>query len=182
MTLTVSIVGEGFVVGGDVESFPPGINCGSTCSAQFANGTEVALEPLPVAGPWAFNGWSLTPPYTCLSFNIKDPAQCDLTLDDSLGTAVSAQATFTYDPPPPPCTVPGIKGVTLARAKTLLKESHCGLGKVRYAFSRKVKKGRVVSQNPLAGWQRAQGAKVHLVVSKGRRKSHTATGHAGRAR
>jgi beta-lactam-binding protein with PASTA domain len=121
----------------------------------------------------------VTPPYLCQSFNIKDPSTCALTLDDSLGTAVSVQATFTYGPPPPPCTVPGIKGVTLAKAKTLIKESHCGVGKVRYAFSRKVKKGRVISQNPLKGWQRdeLQGGRlppVNLVVSKGRRKNHTA--------
>jgi beta-lactam-binding protein with PASTA domain len=71
--------------------------------------------------------------------------------------------------------VPGVKGVTLAKAKALLKENHCGVGKVKYAFSRQVEKGRVLSQNPLKGWQREQTAapKVNLVVSKGRRKNHT---------
>jgi len=129
-----------------------------------------------VQGGWGFNGWSVTPPYACLSFNIKDPSQCDLTLDDSFGTAVALQATFTYGPGPPPCTVPGVRGVTLVNAKALLKESHCGVGKVRYAFSREVRKGRVISQNPLKGWQREQTAvpKVNLVVSKGRRTNHTA--------
>ena len=102
---------------------------------------------------------------------------CYFTLDDSFGTAVSVQATFVSSPPPPRCTVPGVKGVTLAKAKTVLKASHCGLGKVGYAFSRQVKKGRVISQNPLKGWQRGQLqggrlAQVNLVVSKGRRKNH----------
>jgi len=87
------------------------------------------------------------------------------------------QAAFAPLPSPPPrCTVPGLKGKTLARAKVFLKESHCGVGKVRYAFSRNVRKGRVISQNPLHGWQQEQGAKVDLVVGKGRRKSHTGRG------
>jgi hypothetical protein len=170
VTVTVSIIGDGFV-----ESSPPGISCGSTCSAQFPNGTDVSWEPLPLGG-WGFpvSGWSVTPPYVCKSLNPKDPSQCEFTLDDSFGTAVSVQATFTYGPSPPPCTVPGLKGRTLARAKVFLEESHCGVGKVRYAFSREVQKGRVISQNPLVGWQREKGAKVNLVVGKGRRKSHTA--------
>ena len=163
MTLTVSIIGDGTVV-----SSPAGISCGSTCSAQFPNGTEVFLEPLPVVGGWGFNGWSVTAPYGCVSLNIKDPSQCELTLDDSHGAAVALQATFTYGPGPPRCTVPGVRGVTLARAKVLLVQHHCGVGKVRYAFSHKVKKGRVISQNPLKGWQRKQGAKVNLVVGKAR--------------
>jgi len=169
VTLTVSIIGDGIVV-----SSPAGISCGSTCSAEFPNGTEVVLEPLAVQGGWGFpvNGWSVTPPYACLSLNIKNPSECALTLDDSNGTTVALQATFTNGPGPPLCTVPGLRGVTLAKAKALLKESHCGVGKVRYAFSRQVKKGRVISQNPLKGWQREQTAvppKVNLVVSKGRR-------------
>lgn len=176
VTLTVSIVGDGFVSGGDVSS-PAAISCGSTCSAQFPTGTQVALKPSPVGG-WGFSGsgWSVTPPYLCQPLFPKDPSVCYLTLDDSLGTAVSVQATFVSGPPPPPCSVPGVRGVSLAKAEALLKESHCGLGKVSYAFSPKVKKGRVISQNPLKGWQREQTTipKVNLVVSRGRRKSHTA--------
>jgi hypothetical protein len=178
VTLTVSIIGDGFVSGGAAAS-PPDISCGSTCSAQFPSGTEIVLDPLPAQGGWGFpvNGWSVTPPYLCNSLNIRDPSQCYFTLDDSLGTAVSVQATFTYGPSPPPCTVPGVRGAALAKAKTLIKESHCALGNVRYGFSRKVKKGRVISQNPLKGWQREQttAPKVNLVVSKGRRKHHTTT-------
>ncbi|HJU36504.1 MAG TPA: PASTA domain-containing protein [Gaiellaceae bacterium] len=169
VTVTVSVVGDGMVV-----SSPPGISCGSTCSAQFPNGTEIFLGPLPVVG-WGFGDWSVTPPYLCQALNPHDPSGCELTLDDSFGTTVSLQATFTRLPSPPPhCTVPGLKGKTLARAKVFLRASHCGVGKVRYSFSRNVEKGRVISQNPLAGWHREQGAKVNLVVGKGRRKNHTA--------
>jgi len=167
--LTVSIIGDGMVVS-DPEA---GISCGSTCSAQLPNGTVVDLGALPVTG-WGFESWSATTPYVCISLTARIPSECELTLDDSLGTALSVQATFVPLPSRPPrCTVPGLKGRTLARAKVFLKGSHCGVGTVRYAFSRWVQKGRVISQNPQAGWQRERGAKVNLVVGKGR-KSHTA--------
>ncbi len=50
--LTVSKTGSGTVA-----SSPGGINCGSTCSASFANGTSVALSATPATG-YKFSGWS----------------------------------------------------------------------------------------------------------------------------
>jgi hypothetical protein len=41
---------------GTVTSAPPGITCGATCGASFAQGTTVSLTPSPVAG-WAFGLW-----------------------------------------------------------------------------------------------------------------------------
>jgi hypothetical protein len=49
--LTVSKTGDGGVV-----SAPPGISCGSTCSATFDEGTVVALSATPNPG-WSFAGW-----------------------------------------------------------------------------------------------------------------------------
>ncbi len=46
-TLTVNKTGTG---SGTVTSSPSGINCGSTCSAQFAQGTAVTLTANPTAG------------------------------------------------------------------------------------------------------------------------------------
>ncbi len=54
VTLTVSKVGAG---NGTVTSNPAGINCGSTCSAGFTNGTAVTLTATPV-GFSSFGGWS----------------------------------------------------------------------------------------------------------------------------
>jgi hypothetical protein len=42
---------------GSVRSSPSGIDCGSTCSANFDEGTPVALTPVPDSG-FAFSGWS----------------------------------------------------------------------------------------------------------------------------
>jgi uncharacterized repeat protein (TIGR02543 family) len=53
-TLTVTKSGTGT---GTVTSSPAGINCGSTCSYQFAFGTNVTLTATPDSGS-AFGGWS----------------------------------------------------------------------------------------------------------------------------
>lgn len=52
--LTVSRNGTG---SGTVTSNPTGINCGATCSANFAQGTTVTLTATPVSGS-VFAGWS----------------------------------------------------------------------------------------------------------------------------
>jgi len=51
-TLSVSVSGNGTVT-----SSPPGINCGATCSASFASGTQVTLTSTPAAGS-SSAGWS----------------------------------------------------------------------------------------------------------------------------
>jgi hypothetical protein len=53
-TLTVAKAGSG---SGTVASNPAGINCGSTCSAIFGDGTEVTLMATPASGD-SFTGWS----------------------------------------------------------------------------------------------------------------------------
>ncbi|MBK9441061.1 MAG: pre-peptidase C-terminal domain-containing protein [Comamonadaceae bacterium] len=52
--LTVSKTGTGT---GSVSSSPAGIDCGSTCSANFASGTVITLSPV-VSGNNLFTGWS----------------------------------------------------------------------------------------------------------------------------
>ncbi|HEY2718057.1 MAG TPA: hypothetical protein VGI52_00395, partial [Solirubrobacteraceae bacterium] len=52
--LTVTKTGSGE---GTVTSSPAGINCGSTCSAEFAEGEEVTLTAAPKPGS-SFAGWS----------------------------------------------------------------------------------------------------------------------------
>jgi serine/threonine-protein kinase len=66
--------------------------------------------------------------------------------------------------------VPKVKGKSLKAAERLIKAHGCSVGKIGHAFSTTVKKGSVVSQKPRPGQRRAPGAKVSLVVSKGRRK------------
>jgi PASTA domain len=68
------------------------------------------------------------------------------------------------------CVVPNVKGKTLAKAKAALKARGCATGKVKRAFSGKVKKGRVIQQSKRAGSRHPVKTKVGLTVSKGKRK------------
>jgi hypothetical protein len=52
-TLSISVVGT---PGGKVTSSPTGIDCGSTCSASFAAGTQITLTATP-ANAWGLAGW-----------------------------------------------------------------------------------------------------------------------------
>jgi PASTA domain len=78
--------------------------------------------------------------------------------------------------PPPPgaqmkCVVPNVKGKTLARARRLLASKRCALGRITRGYSRKVRKGRVISQRPTVGRRLPRGTRVQVKVSRGRRPS-----------
>lgn len=87
-TVTVSKVGTG---AGTVTSSPAGIDCGSTCSAQFAEGAQVTLTATPGAGS-EFAGWS--------GGGCSGTGTCPLTLSGD----VSVSAQFAHLPPAPPNT------------------------------------------------------------------------------
>ena len=66
------------------------------------------------------------------------------------------------------CAVPNVKGRSLSAAKNVLRRKGCRVGAVRRALSNTVARGLVISQSPHAGTHRPAGAKVSLVVSKGK--------------
>jgi uncharacterized delta-60 repeat protein len=66
------------------------------------------------------------------------------------------------------CRVPDVRGRRVEAAKTKILRAGCSLGRIKRAFSRRVKQGRVVSQLPAPGAERPEGARVKLVVSKGK--------------
>jgi hypothetical protein len=178
VTLTVSIAGtgNGFVTGGASSGSEGSITCAklddpftAVCSARFTADEEATLVAQAAVGS-TFAGWSTSSPYSCTSPGGGGfpPGQswCQIFLFGTPGNA-SAQATFNRQSPP--CVTPAVKGITLARAKYSIKISNCRVGKISRDFSRTVKKGRVISQSPPAHWRREHGAKINLVVSKGRR-------------
>lgn len=65
------------------------------------------------------------------------------------------------------CIVPKVGGDTLAAAETTIRRRGCSVGAIHYAFSGRVKRGRVLSQRPWPGAHRRGGIKVALTVSKG---------------
>jgi beta-lactam-binding protein with PASTA domain len=83
----------------------------------------------------------------------------------AMTAAVSVKASFLKD-----CVVPRIKGKGLKAAETAIKAHGCLVGKIQHAFSRTTKKGHVISQKPKPGEVLAPGAKVDLVVSKGKHR------------
>jgi hypothetical protein len=87
-------------------------------------------------------------------------------------TTTVPPATTTAPPkagPGEPCVVPKLVGRTLRAAKRRLALTSCRLGRVTRAYSRRVARGRVISQRPKAGRRVGNGTAVALVVSRGRR-------------
>src|SRR5207237_952879 len=69
------------------------------------------------------------------------------------------------------CTVQDVKGKTLATAKRTIARANCRVGKIRRAYSKTVKRGRVISEKPKPGTVLPNRGKVNLVVSRGRSHS-----------
>jgi hypothetical protein len=67
------------------------------------------------------------------------------------------------------CNVQGVVGGTTAAAKRKLARVNCRVGKIGRAYSKSVKKGRVISQKPRFGAVLPGGGRVNLVVSRGRK-------------
>jgi beta-lactam-binding protein with PASTA domain len=70
----------------------------------------------------------------------------------------------------PACTVPRLRGLTLAAAKRSLARKGCAIGRVSRAYSKRVRRGRVMHQRPGPGLRLRRGAKVSVVLSRGRRR------------
>jgi subtilisin family serine protease len=68
----------------------------------------------------------------------------------------------------PVCTVPRLRGLTLIGSKRLLVKRGCALGRISRAYSRRVARGRVIAQKRTPGLRLKRGAKVGVVISRGR--------------
>lgn len=68
------------------------------------------------------------------------------------------------------CVVPNLRGKTLRAARAAIRRGNCRMGRVQRRFSSRMKAGRVISQRPRAGARLAANARIHVVVSKGKRR------------
>jgi chitinase len=86
--------------------------------------------------------------------------------DANYNAAPDASQIFAVAPAP--CTVPNVVGRQVASAKLTIAKRHCRTGKVGYAYSRKHKKGIVISQSHRPGRVLPPRSKIDLIVSRGR--------------
>jgi hypothetical protein len=106
---------------------------------------------------------------------VFDGGQCVVSSAGSSGViAISGGAYHTLvlkaGDTAPRCTVPRVVGKPLATAKRLIAASRCRTGSVRYAYSRKWRKGVVTAESRPSGQVLAANAKIDLVVSRGRKR------------
>jgi beta-lactam-binding protein with PASTA domain len=66
--------------------------------------------------------------------------------------------------PKPKCVAPNVLGLSLGAATNRIRASHCSLGRVRRARSRRV--GIVIAQSQRPGRIKRAGYPVHLVVGR----------------
>ncbi len=113
-------------------------------------------------------------PAAVVATDLNGDGKNDVATANSGATNISVLLNTTTTPPPPPvrCVVPKVKGKTLAAAKKAITKAHCRVGAVTKKYSKSVKKGRVISQRPAAGKKLAKGAKISLVLSRGRKAKH----------
>jgi subtilisin family serine protease len=77
---------------------------------------------------------------------------------------------FVITSVPPVCTVPRLRGLTLIGSKRLLVKRGCDLGRITRAYSGRVRRGRVIAQKRTPGLRLRRGAKIGVVLSRGRRR------------
>ena len=78
-----------------------------------------------------------------------------------------SRVNFAVSLGPRPCRVPLVRGRKLSVARAAITRRACLVGKVTRVRSRKVKRGRVVSQSPRPGTTLPNLGKVNLTVSRG---------------
>ena len=84
-------------------------------------------------------------------------------------TDVTFLGPFVIKGGPTACNVPRLRGQTIAVARRTLAKRGCALGRVSRTYSRRVRRGRIVGQRPGPGLKLRRGARVAVVVSRGRR-------------
>jgi hypothetical protein len=91
---------------------------------------------------------------------------------DGPRSAVSDPSSVVASPRQQPrrCVVPNVRGKQLAAARKAITKARCRVGRIQRKFSSRVRAGRVISQTPRPRARLASRSRVHLVVSKGRRR------------
>lgn len=135
-------------------AFPNAVTVHLLSQDCYAPPPQGSSQPA-VAEVWAAPGDPGTPPDG--SFPIVADVPCNDGADEPPVDTIA----------PLKCVVPKLKNVPLKKVAKKLKNAGCKRGKVRYSYSRSLKKGRVLKQLAKARRKLKLNAKINLVVSKG---------------
>jgi hypothetical protein len=105
-------------------------------------------------------------PHAVALADLNGDGRADLATANSLADTVSVLLDR-----PGLCTVQNVKKKILPAARRTIARANCRVGKISRTYSKRVKKGRVISQRPRFGAVLAGGGKVNLIISRGRRRS-----------
>jgi hypothetical protein len=144
-------------------------NCSAVGSYSDKSGRFEGLMVNETAGSWRSGVEAVMErhrPYVAgrlLSVSCSSAQYCT-----AVGGFEQVKGALFSSSPTPPCLVPTLKRRPVRVAKEAITSHDCSVGKITRATSRSVKRGRVISQRPRAGTRLDRGAKVNLIVSKGR--------------
>jgi subtilisin family serine protease len=176
-----------------VDLAAPGVGVVSTAPDQgylSLSGTSMAAPH--VAGVaaliWARAPWATVAQVRAALLQTVDPVAA-LAATSVTGGRLNAKRAVEAAPPPaqppaapPPatpqpmrrpalvrCVVPRVTGRTVAAARRLLAARHCTLGRTTRAYFTG-RRGRIVRQSRRPGAHLRSGARIHVIVSRGRRR------------
>jgi hypothetical protein len=132
-----------------------------TCLAAGAGCTDIPSENAPTL--------TLSP------MEVGHRVRVVVTASNSAGAA-AAESPLTSvvaglrAPARPRCVVPNVRGKSTAQARRMLAARRCALGRITRAYSAKVRRGRIIRQSRRPGIRLPRGTRVHVAVSRGRRR------------
>jgi hypothetical protein len=102
--------------------------------------------------------------------DLNGDGRADLVSTTSIEAEIGSNNVYVRINKPGLCNVQDVRRMTLPAARETIALAHCAVGRVSSAYSKAVRKGRVISQAPGFGRVLPGGAKVNLVVSRGTRR------------
>lgn len=156
---------------------------------EYPVGTQTGAITLSSGSPYSAHGdfvnsWNQARLVQLTADCLNQDVDCGT--PDSSGLPPPPPVPPTPPPPPAPappaprpparppaqasCVAPNVKGKTLAAARVALGRAGCALGRVTRAYAARVRAGRIIVQSRRPGARLRGGARVNVVVSRGKRR------------
>jgi hypothetical protein len=153
---------------------PPGVWAPGGLDLGFKTYVERMCKVPRIVGLLLDEAAALIDTYGCTSGTVRRmystaPEGQTISQEQAEGTMLPARSpvNFAVSLGRQPCKVPPVRGKKLAAARSAITRAACKVGKVKRVRSKKVKRGRVISQSPRPGKSLPNLGKVNLVVSRG---------------